>query len=107
MTFSVSVMPVNAAGTVQFKDNGTAIGSPVAVAAGQASVQHTFCAAGSHSITAEFSGGPGFASSAAAAQTVTVADPDVENSLSVFCSWFRDDSCFGGPGGDGEPVDCG
>ncbi|NKR69231.1 hypothetical protein GS536_14385 [Rhodococcus hoagii] len=83
VTFSVSVMPVNAAGTVQFKDNGTAIGSPVAVAAGQASVQHTFGAAGSHSITAEFSGGPGFASSAAAAQTVTVADPDVETSLSV------------------------
>ncbi|NKS81953.1 hypothetical protein GS530_13225 [Rhodococcus hoagii] len=83
VTFSVSVMPVNAAGTVQFKDNGTAIGSPVAVAAGQASVQHTFGAAGSHSITAEFSGGPGFASSAAAAQTVTVADPAVETSLSV------------------------
>ncbi|WP_238841278.1 beta strand repeat-containing protein [Prescottella equi] len=83
VTFSVSVTPVNAAGTVQFKDNGTAIGSPVAVAAGQASVQHTFGAAGSHSITAEFSGGPGFASSAAAAQTVTVADPDVETSLSV------------------------
>ncbi|MBM4490347.1 Ig-like domain repeat protein [Rhodococcus hoagii] len=83
VTLSASVTPSNAAGTVQFKDNGTAIGSPVAVAAGQASVQHTFGAAGSHSITAEFSGGPGFASSTAAAQTVPVADPDVETSLSV------------------------
>ncbi|WQB72836.1 Ig-like domain repeat protein [Prescottella equi] len=83
VTLSASVTPANAAGTVQFKDNGTAIGSPVAVAAGQASVQHTFGAAGSHSITAEFSGGPGFASSTAAAQTVPVADPDVETSLSV------------------------
>ncbi|MFC9519194.1 Ig-like domain-containing protein, partial [Nocardiaceae bacterium NPDC056970] len=83
VALSASVTPANAAGTVQFKDNGTAIGSPVAVAAGQASVQHTFGAAGSHSITAEFIGGPGFASSTAAAQSVTVSDPDVETSLSV------------------------
>lgn len=83
VTLSASVTPSNAAGTVQFNDNGTAIGSPVTVAAGQASLQHTFSGAGSHSITAEFVGGPGFASSAAAAQSVVVSDPDVTTSLSV------------------------
>ncbi|WP_258195554.1 Ig-like domain-containing protein [Rhodococcus sp. OK519] len=83
VTLSASVTPANAAGAVQFKDNGTAIGSPVAVAAGQASVQHTFGAAGSHDITAEFIAGPGFASSAAAPQSVAVSNPDVTTSLSL------------------------
>ncbi|ORL72236.1 Ig-like domain-containing protein [Prescottella equi] len=96
VTLSASVTPANAAGTVQFKDNGTAIGSPVTVAAGQALVQHTFGAAGSHSITAEFIGGPGFASSTAAAQSVTVSDPDVTTSLTVQVS---------GTATTGSPVD--
>ncbi|WP_433764853.1 beta strand repeat-containing protein [Prescottella agglutinans] len=83
VTLSASVQPAGAVGTVQFKDNGTAIGSPVAVVAGQASLQHTFGAAGSHSITAEFLGGTGFAGSTSAAQSVAVTDPDVSTSLTV------------------------
>ncbi len=83
VTLSAGVQPAGAVGTVQFKDNGTAIGSPVAVVAGQASLQHTFGAAGSHSITAEFLGGTGFAGSTSAAQSVAVTDPDVSTSLTV------------------------
>lgn len=83
VTLSADVLPANAVGTVQFKDNGTAIGSPVAVASGAASLQHTFGAAGSHSITAEFLGGAGFAASTSAAVPVTVSDPDVVTSLEL------------------------
>ncbi|WP_241566231.1 beta strand repeat-containing protein [Prescottella agglutinans] len=83
VTLSAGVQPAGAVGTVQFKDNGTAIGSPVAVVAGQASLQHTFAAAGAHSITAEFLGGAGFAGSTSAAQSVAVSDPDVSTSLAL------------------------
>ncbi|WFR72787.1 Ig-like domain-containing protein [Prescottella defluvii] len=74
---TANVTPSNAAGTVQFKDNGNNIGSPVTVAAGAATLSHTFAAAGAHAITADFVGAPGFAGSAAGAQTVTVTDPVV------------------------------
>ncbi len=86
VTLSASVAPSNAAGTVQFKDNGTAIGSPVTVAGGQATLPHTFTTTGAHNITAEFVGGAGFASSTATAQSVTVTDPDVTTSLTVQAS---------------------
>lgn len=83
---TANVTPSNAQGTVQFKDNGNNIGSPVTVAAGSATLSHPFAAAGSHSITAEFTGAPGFAGSTAVAQTVTVTDPvvpDTETTTSV------------------------
>ncbi|MDH6282217.1 hypothetical protein M2280_003445 [Prescottella agglutinans] len=83
VTLSTSVQPAGAVGTVQFKDNGTAIGSPVTVSNGQAALQHTFDAAGSHSITAEFLGGTGFAASTSAAQAISVSDPDAQTSLTV------------------------
>ncbi|MBM4513978.1 hypothetical protein GS438_13690 [Rhodococcus hoagii] len=105
VTLSASVTPSNAAGTVQFKDNGTAIGSPVAVAAGQASVQHTFGAAGSHSITAEFSGGPDSLPPLPLRRPCRCRSGCGDVAVGV-CSWFRDDRCVGGPGGDGESVDC-
>ncbi|NKZ74899.1 hypothetical protein GS934_13700 [Rhodococcus hoagii] len=92
-------------GRCSSRTNGTAIGSPVAVAAGQASVQHTFGAAGSHSITAEFSGGPGFASSTAAAQTVPVADPDVRRRCRCLLLVPRRQVCRW-TWRDGESVDC-
>ncbi|WP_430335104.1 beta strand repeat-containing protein [Rhodococcus sp. ACT016] len=74
---TANVTPANAQGTVQFKDNGTNIGSPVTVASGAATLSHAFAAAGSHSVTAEFVGATGFTGSTAGAQTVTVADPVV------------------------------
>ncbi|NKZ74900.1 Ig-like domain repeat protein, partial [Rhodococcus hoagii] len=75
VTLSASVTPANAVGTVQFKDNGSSIGSPVAVTAGQATLPHTFTTAGAHSITADFVAGSGFVNSSAPAQTVTVNAP--------------------------------
>ncbi|MFE5644348.1 Ig-like domain-containing protein, partial [Rhodococcus sp. NPDC056516] len=78
--------PSTAVGSVQFKSNGAAIGSPVAVASGVATLSHTFDAAGAQSVTADFTAGAGFVSSSASAQTVTVSDPapvDVETTTSL------------------------
>ncbi len=80
---TATVSPSNAQGSVQFKDNGSNIGAPVAVANGEAVLPHSFGSAGAHSITAEFSGATGFTNSSAAAQNVTVTDPDVVTSLTV------------------------
>lgn len=54
VTLTASVSPSSAAGTVQFEVGGTAIGSPVTVAAGAASTTTTFAAAGSESLSAVF-----------------------------------------------------
>ncbi|WP_080909422.1 beta strand repeat-containing protein [Rhodococcus sp. 66b] len=83
---TATVAPNNAVGTVQFKSNGTAIGSPVTVSGGTATLSHSFDAAGAQSITADFTAGAGFVSSSASAQTVTVSDPapiDVETTTSL------------------------
>jgi len=81
-----TVAPNNAVGTVQFKSNGTALGSPVTVSGGTATLSHSFDAAGAQSVTADFTAGAGFVSSSASAQTVTVSDPapiDVETTTSL------------------------
>jgi len=83
---TATVAPNNAVGTVQFKSNGAAIGSPVAVSSGVATLSHSFDVAGAQSVTADFTAGAGFVSSLASAQTVTVSDPapvDVETTTSL------------------------
>ncbi len=83
---TATVAPNNAVGTVQFKSNGAAIGSPVAVSSGVATLSHSFDVAGAQSVTADFTAGAGFVSSSAAAKTVTVSDPapaDVETTTSL------------------------
>jgi hypothetical protein len=83
---TATVAPNNAVGTVQFKSNGTAIGSPVTVSGGTATLSHSFDVAGAQSVTADFTAGAGFVSSSASAQTVTVSDPapvDVETTTSL------------------------
>ncbi|WP_027502789.1 Ig-like domain-containing protein [Rhodococcus sp. UNC363MFTsu5.1] len=72
---AATVAPAPNGGTVQFLDGGAPIGAPVTVAGGVATLAHTFDSAGSHSITASFSGAPGSAPSTAAAKTITVSVP--------------------------------
>ncbi|MFE3290643.1 Ig-like domain-containing protein [Rhodococcus sp. NPDC059234] len=74
VTLKATTTPANANGTVQFKIGGVAIGSPVAVVNGVATLPHTFDAAGTFAVTAEFHGAEGFTDSAAAVRTVTVPD---------------------------------
>ncbi|WP_237172621.1 Ig-like domain-containing protein, partial [Prescottella equi] len=82
VSLSAQVTPATAQGSVQFKVNGSPVGSPVPVTAGAATLPHTFNAAGSFAVTAEFTGAAGFTDSTAE-QSVTVSDPDVTTSLSV------------------------
>ncbi|WP_169823370.1 Ig-like domain-containing protein, partial [Aldersonia kunmingensis] len=72
---SATVAPADAVGTVQFFDNGVAIGAPVSVTGGVATVSHVFTE-GAHSVTAEFSGGTGFLGSTSAVKAINVTDPE-------------------------------
>ncbi|NKV38152.1 hypothetical protein GS917_26425 [Rhodococcus hoagii] len=83
ITLTANLDPSNAAGSVQFKDGATNIGGPVAVVNGTATAQTSFTTAGSHSITAVFTGSTGFKSSTSSAQTVTVNAPVVQTSLTL------------------------
>lgn len=54
VTLTATVTPASAAGTVQFKDGATNLGSAVAVTGGTAVLKTTALAAGTHSLTAVF-----------------------------------------------------
>ncbi|MBM4471899.1 Ig-like domain repeat protein, partial [Rhodococcus hoagii] len=83
-TLTANLDPSNAPRLgVQFKDGATNIGGPVAVVNGTATAQTSFTTAGSHSITAVFTGSTGFKSSTSSAQTVTVSAPVVQTSLTL------------------------
>ncbi len=59
--------------TIVFTDNGTAIGSPVVLTSGTATLNTTSLASGIHSIVATYAGDTNFAGSASSPMTVTVA----------------------------------
>ncbi|MFM1731429.1 Ig-like domain-containing protein [Prescottella soli] len=77
VTLSASVSPTPAGGTVQFKDGVTALGAPVAIVNGTATLEHTFTSVGSHSVTATYSGAAGFEPSTSSAGSMSVTDPVV------------------------------
>ncbi|MGW1539955.1 Ig-like domain-containing protein [Streptomyces sp. NPDC002309] len=54
VTLTATVGPAGAAGSVQFRDNGTALGNPVAVSGGEAELTTTALAVGDHALTAVF-----------------------------------------------------
>ncbi|MEV0066687.1 MULTISPECIES: Ig-like domain-containing protein [unclassified Amycolatopsis] len=57
VTLTATVTPASAGGTVQFKDGAANLGSPVAVNGGTAALTTSALSAGSHSLTAVFTGG--------------------------------------------------
>lgn len=69
-----TVSPAPVGGTVQFMDGGTAIGAPVDVVAGKATLSYAFASVGEHQINAVYSGASGHAGSTAAVGTVTVSE---------------------------------
>ncbi len=74
VTFTATVTPASGPiGTVQFQDNGTDIGSPVTLVNGTASYSTSALTAGSHAITAVYSGDSIFTASTAPAITQSVA----------------------------------
>ena len=72
VTFTATVSPSTATGTVEFFDGSASLGT-VALSSGQASLTTSSLAAGKHSITAIYSGNANLASSTSAvlSQNVT------------------------------------
>src|SRR5205814_1748127 len=60
-------------GTVQFYDNGNALGSPVSVSGGQAQLATSALTGGAHSITATYSSDTYYVGSTSAGMSVNVA----------------------------------
>ncbi|MFK4360174.1 MULTISPECIES: Ig-like domain-containing protein [unclassified Rhodococcus (in: high G+C Gram-positive bacteria)] len=76
LSFTASVSTGAAGGTVQFKEGGRDLGSPVPVdASGKATTTPTFNVAGEYGITAVFSGSGNYLGSTSNAQTVNVKAP--------------------------------
>ncbi|MGZ0141184.1 Ig-like domain-containing protein [Rhodococcus qingshengii] len=76
LSFTATVSTGAAGGTVQFKESGRDLGSPVPVdASGKATTTPTFNVAGEYSITAVFSGSGNYLGSTSNAQTVNVKAP--------------------------------
>jgi hypothetical protein len=85
VTFTATVSPSNATGTVQFLDGTTAIGSGV-VTAGVASLSTSALAAGDHDITAVYSGDGSYASSTSAIVTQVVSGGTSINTTTTLTS---------------------
>lgn len=86
VVLEAQVSPFPGAGTVTFKDGRTVLGTADVGADGKASVVQNFNVTGDKSITAEFSGAPGFAGSTSAAHTIRVSEPgaaDVATTLTL------------------------
>ncbi len=65
-------------GTIQFLDNGAALGSPVALAAANgtnAAISATFTADGTHSLTAQYSGDSNYNPATSTAATLVITAP--------------------------------
>ena len=71
VTFTASVSPSAASGSVQFFDGPTALGT-APLSAGKASLTTSSLSAGSHSITARYNGDGNYTGSASAVLTQTV-----------------------------------
>jgi surface-anchored protein len=74
VTFTASVAPPEAAGTVAFVDGGTPIagGEAIALVNGVAVFQYSLFTAGTHTITAHYSGSSGYAGSVSSPVTVVI-----------------------------------
>ncbi len=95
VTFTATVTPEEAEGTVQFEVNGAAKGDPVEVTGGTASYTASDLEAGNHSVSATFTPASleAFTESTAAAVDFTVTDPatrNTETTLSFFTGAAQD-----------------
>jgi len=89
VTFTATVSPNTATGTVTFMDGGTALGAPVALSGGQATYSSSTLATGSHTIMAVYSGDATFSSSSSAplSQSIFIA----QSQPTGLISWWPGD----------------
>jgi hypothetical protein len=85
VTFTATVTPTPTGGTVQFYDNAVALDSPVTVTDGLAPLTTSALDAGSHSITATYSGNSDYAASSTTEATIqTVTGPSPAKNILTF-----------------------
>src|SRR6266849_3578312 len=96
VTFTATLTPANATGTVQFLDGVTNLGAPVTVSNGTATLLTSSLSIGGHSITAVYSGDSNFAGSTGSlpTQTVNQAQSSTNISSSTNPSMFRQTVLF-------------
>ncbi|MBI4886845.1 MAG: Ig-like domain repeat protein, partial [Acidobacteria bacterium] len=70
-------------GSVQFKDNGTPIGSAATLSGGSASFSTTQLTVGTHTITADYNAGPDFNASSSGGVTQTVNKANTTTAVAV------------------------
>ena len=97
VTFTATVTPDDAAGTVQFRDGTNALGAPVAVTAGVAALTTTGLSVGDHSITAEFVPSAGHAGSASVAVAYGIVAAPLASGAAWGLSNYLNSANFGRP----------
>jgi Big-like domain-containing protein len=85
VTFTATVFPLTATGTVEFFDGSGSLGT-AALSAGTASLTTTTLAVGTHFITASYSGDASFARSTSASLTQTVVAETVDTTTALTSS---------------------
>jgi large repetitive protein len=95
LTFTANVTPGSATGSVLFFDGATAISGSVPLVSGSASFTIATLSAGTHSITAQYSGDDTFNSATSAAFTETVNRPKADVSITVVLASGRNPSVYG------------
>ncbi|WP_232320328.1 Ig-like domain-containing protein [Rhodococcus sp. WMMA185] len=83
VTLTANIDPAPGGGTVQFRDGVTAIGDPVDVVGGEASISHAFDLNGDHTVTAEFLGAAGYSASTSEPLTINVSASEADTSIEV------------------------
>ncbi|WP_245814029.1 Ig-like domain-containing protein [Rhodococcus marinonascens] len=83
VTLTANIDPAPGGGTVQFRDGVTAIGDPVDVVGGEASITHAFDLNGDHTVTAEFLGAAGYSASTSEPRTINVSASEADTSIEV------------------------
>jgi subtilisin family serine protease len=83
LTFSASVTPSSASGTVVFFDGNNAISGDVALLGGAASFTTSALSSGTHSITAQYSGDATFNGSTSSALSQTVNNPKANSTTAI------------------------
>ncbi len=95
LTFTATVAPASASGTVIFLDGGTALTGAIPLSSGSASFTTSTLPVGSHSITVQYSGDATFNATVSAALAETVNSPKANSATTVVLSVGANPSVFG------------
>lgn len=95
LTFTATVTPASATGSVMFFDGVAAISSDIPLVGGSASLTISSLSAGAHSITAQYSGDATFNAATSAAWSQTVNTPKANPTISLVLSAGTNPSVFG------------